>query len=195
MASLKLKTKKQLEMKKLFIMACTAGMLSFGVAQAQVQDTASTNYNSQRPVEQAGEDVEDAAENTGARVGQAADSTAEDVRQGAENVGNEVQQAADQAGQEVREGADKAGQEVKEEANKVEEKTEDAVQSTDKELDQATQEMEDAWHGSRVDAYIGPNGETVFKKGNKYYYYNADGKRVKIKKRHLDEYSNTAQQK
>lgn len=64
-------------------------------------------------------------------------------------------------------------------------KTQDAEsvnpQSTDQQLQQDVDAMEKNFEGSTIDK-VGPNGEKLFMERGKYFYYDNDGKKVKVKK-------------
>lgn len=148
-------------MKKLFLMGFTAAALLFGYSNgnAQQQDSASVNYNTR--------------------------SATEEAQQGAENLGDEMREGAENAGEQVREGAQSTRDEIEQSAQDASNTATGTV--TEQELEQATDELAEAWKGSKVDAFVGPKGEKVFMKGNKYYYYNDDGKRVRVKPKHLQD--------
>ncbi|HZB11724.1 MAG TPA: hypothetical protein VE467_01785 [Chryseolinea sp.] len=54
-------------------------------------------------------------------------------------------------------------------------------QNTDQQLQQDVDAMEKNFEGSTIDK-VGPNGEKLFMERGKYFYYDADGKKVKVKK-------------
>jgi hypothetical protein len=63
-------------------------------------------------------------------------------------------------------------------------KTNDAERvegTTDQQLQQDADALEKNFEGSTIDK-VGPNGEKLFMEKGKYYYYDADGKKVKVKK-------------
>ena len=63
-------------------------------------------------------------------------------------------------------------------------KTNDAERvegTTDQQLQQDADALEKNFEGSTIDK-IGPNGEKLFMERGKYFYYDADGKKVKVKK-------------
>src|SRR6187200_725752 len=63
-------------------------------------------------------------------------------------------------------------------------KTNDAERvegTTDQGLQQDADTMEKNFEGSTIDK-IGPNGEKLFMERGKYFYYDNDGKKVKVKK-------------
>ena len=114
-------------MKKLFIWICSVAMLGIcSLVQAQVQDTASTDYNNQGTVEE----------------------TQEDKQKGAEESSDAIQQ-------------DK--------------------QSTEEELKKDADEMEKNLEGSTIDK-VGPNGEKLFMERGKYFYFDSEGDKKKVKK-------------
>ena len=54
-------------------------------------------------------------------------------------------------------------------------------QSTDQQLQQDVDAMEKNFEGATIDK-VGPNGEKLFMERGKYFYYDNDGKKVKVKK-------------
>jgi hypothetical protein len=64
-------------------------------------------------------------------------------------------------------------------------KTKDAErvddQSTDQQLQQDADALQKNFEGSTIDK-VGPNGEKLFMERGKYFYYDNDGKKVKVKK-------------
>jgi hypothetical protein len=64
-------------------------------------------------------------------------------------------------------------------------KTNDAERAgqptTDQQLQQDVDAMEKNFEGSTIDK-VGPNGEKLFMERGKYFYYNNDGRKVKVKK-------------
>jgi len=54
-------------------------------------------------------------------------------------------------------------------------------QSTDQELENDAEEMEKNLETATIDKE-GPNGEKLFMERGKYFYYNEEGKKVKVKK-------------
>ena len=63
-------------------------------------------------------------------------------------------------------------------------KTNDAERvegTTDQQLQQDADAMEKNFEGSTIDK-IGPNGEKLFMERGKYFYYDNEGKKVKVKK-------------
>ncbi|HEX6223977.1 MAG TPA: hypothetical protein VFZ52_06185 [Chryseolinea sp.] len=64
-------------------------------------------------------------------------------------------------------------------------KTNDAEQvdnqTTDQQLQQDVDAMEKNFEGATIDK-VGPNGEKLFMERGKYFYYNDEGKKVKVKK-------------
>lgn len=76
--------------------------------------------------------------------------------------------------------------EVKSEDTKSDEmKTNDAErteqQSTDQQLQEDVDAFEKNFEGSTIDK-VGPNGEKLFMERGKYFYYDDEGKKVKVKK-------------
>ena len=112
---------------KKFMMLCGGAMIGIcSLTQAQSQDTTSTNYNEQAPVEQQRSDTKD-----------------DDMKT------NDAERA-DQ-------------------------------QTTDQQLQHDADAMEKNFEGSTIDK-VGPNGEKLFMERGKYFYYDSDGKKVKVKK-------------
>ena len=63
-------------------------------------------------------------------------------------------------------------------------KTNDAERvegTTDQQLQQDADVMERNFEGSTIDK-VGPNGEKLFMERGKYFYYDNDGRKVKVKK-------------
>ena len=63
-------------------------------------------------------------------------------------------------------------------------KTNDAERvegTTDQQLQQDADALEKNFEGSTIDK-IGPNGEKLFMERGKYFYYDNEGKKVKVKK-------------
>ena len=63
-------------------------------------------------------------------------------------------------------------------------KTNDAERvegTTDQQLQQDADAMEKNFEGSTIDK-MGPNGEKLFMERGKYFYYDNDGRKVKVKK-------------
>jgi hypothetical protein len=63
-------------------------------------------------------------------------------------------------------------------------KTNDAERvegTTDQQLQQDVDAMEKNFEGSTIDK-VGPNGEKLFMERGKYFYYDDEGKKVKVKK-------------
>lgn len=111
---------------KNFLILCGGAMIGIcSLAQAQSQDTTSTNHNRQAPVEEK-------------RI----DTKSDDMKT------NDAEQV---------EGA------------------------TEQQLQQDADAMEKNFEGSTIDK-VGPNGEKLFMERGKYFYYNNDGKKVKVKK-------------
>ena len=54
-------------------------------------------------------------------------------------------------------------------------------QSTDQQLQQDADALEKNFEGSTIDK-VGPNGEKLFMERGKYFYYDSDGRKVKVKK-------------
>ena len=54
-------------------------------------------------------------------------------------------------------------------------------QTTDQQLQQDVDAMEKNFEGATIDK-VGPNGEKLFMERGKYFYYNDEGKKVKVKK-------------
>ena len=54
-------------------------------------------------------------------------------------------------------------------------------QTTDQQLQQDADAMEKNFEGSTIDK-IGPNGEKLFMERGKYFYYDSEGRKVKVKK-------------
>src|SRR5687768_3642925 len=96
-------------------------------------------------------------------------------RGGAEEVREDVQknpsneQDANQAGPKIQLGEKGAEVQVQE------------SQSSDQELEKDAEEMEKNLETVTIDKE-GPNGEKLFMERGKYFYYNEDGKKVKVKK-------------
>ena len=53
--------------------------------------------------------------------------------------------------------------------------------TTDQQLQQDADAMEKNFEGSTIDK-VGPNGEKLFMERGKYFYYDNDGRKVKVKK-------------
>ena len=97
-------------MKKIILSICTAAMFGIGTAQAQQQDSTSTQYKTEEKQDEVSDDVEDAADDASDNMQQ----TGDEIERDAEKAGNEVEQEMDQAGDKVEEGAEEAGDKVEE---------------------------------------------------------------------------------
>jgi len=80
------------------------------------------------------------------------------------------EQDANQGGPKIQLGENGTGVQVQQES-----------QSTDQELENDVEEMEKNLETATIDKE-GPNGEKLFMERGKYFYYNEDGKKVKVKK-------------
>jgi hypothetical protein len=92
------------------------------------------------------------------------EETREDVQKGARD-----EQDENQAGPKIQLGENGTGVRVQ------------GSQSTDQELEKDAEEMEKNLETATIDKE-GPNGEKLFMERGKYFYYNEDGKKVKVKK-------------
>lgn len=97
-------------------------------------------------------------------------------RGGAQDTREEMQkstrdeQDASQAGPKIQLGEKGGGVQVQQES-----------QSTDQEFKKDAEEMEKNLETATIDKE-GPNGEKLFMERGKYFYYNEEGKKVKVKK-------------
>jgi hypothetical protein len=65
-------------------------------------------------------------------------------------------------------------------------------QSTDQQLQNDADAMKENFEGSTIDK-VGPNGEQLFMERGRYYYYDEDGKKVKVKKSEVRDKSQSDQ--
>lgn len=61
------------------------------------------------------------------------------------------------------------------------ERADEQPQSTDEQLEEDADAMKENFEGSTIDK-VGPNGEKLFMENGKYFYFNEEGKKVKVKK-------------
>jgi hypothetical protein len=61
-------------------------------------------------------------------------------------------------------------------------------QSTDQQLEEDANKMKENFEGSTIDK-VGPNGEKLFMEKGKYYYFDDEGKKVKVKKSEVKDQS------
>lgn len=94
-----------------------------------------------------------------------AQETREEMQKGARD-----EQDANQGGPKIQLGAEGTGVQVQQ-----------GPQSTDQELEKDAEEMERNLETATLDKE-GPNGEKLFMERGKYFYYNGEGKKVKVKK-------------
>ena len=78
-----------------------------------------------------------------------------------------------------------------EEAENAEQAQENAP-STDQQLQNDANAMKENFEGATIDK-VGPNGEELFMERGKYFYYDAEGKKVKVKKSDVRDKSQSAQ--
>jgi hypothetical protein len=147
-------------MKKLFVTIGSMMLLSVcSMAQIQDRDTTATNINDRGGVQETREEMQEEAREAGNKA-----------RQGAESTGNAIEEGAEQAGDKIQETTDRAANDVNQ-----------AAETTDQELEKDAKQMEEVLETASIDKE-GPNGEKLFVERGKYFYYNEDGKKVKVKK-------------
>jgi hypothetical protein len=170
-------------MKKLIILASSAAMLCIcSFANAQTTDTTSANYHYQKGLEKTGDDIEEGTEKAGDEIKEGAEKTEDKLEQGAATVDQEL----DTAGNKIEQGYQETKSEVKEDAAYTKDKVEEGADKTGDKASQITNTAGAQIKDEKVEAKVGPNNEPIFITENaEYYYIDADGQKVMVKKSEL----------
>jgi hypothetical protein len=199
-------------MKKILLTGCAALLFSIaGLAQQQQQKkTQSSDYRTDKKVEQAADSTYNDADSTlnqgvqraGQDIENKADETSQDLQQGGERVGNQIDSASQQAGQDIQQGAQKVGDETKEGVQKAGDDMKQGVDRAAGEIDStqtgttsssnkndnqstvtATESGEpQPYHDVEVvEDKEGPNGEVVYKFSDGFYYVDREKEKKLVK--------------
>lgn len=171
-----------MNMKKLLMIVCGTAMLGIAtIAQAQDQDTASTDYN-QGAVEQSQDQPIDQSQPT--QDPTYAPPTQDQPTQDQPTLDQPTQDPAlDQPTQDQPTQDPALDQPTQDGNNQIQQgQSRESGVPTEDQTDQATESPADM---TPVEDKEGPNGEAVFMENGKYYYMNEAGEKTKIKKSEL----------